>query len=173
MSHDDVHSQYIINNQSHNFSFKWFVVFTFIGIFCGWLGGIIIFILVPDKGKENPLRLMLNNFYNNGARFLHVNNTFPLKKKQIITLQPIITNFDSSPKNWIRLDLSLMCNDIPDEFFVETLHQDIMAYVRSLSINQITGPQGFQYFKEDIKELVKLRSNGFISNIILRTFIVA
>ncbi|WCM58663.1 flagellar basal body-associated FliL family protein [Candidatus Liberibacter asiaticus] len=172
MSYDDTTSQYIRGNQ-HKLFVTWCVVYTFIGIFCGWLGGIVMLFLFAGQKEEKYQKFILNNFYDNSVRSVHTGDTISLKKLQIFSLQPIITNFDSSPKDWLRLDIALICKDIPDKVFLETLHQDIMAYIRTVSIKQITGAQGFRYFKEDIEERVKLRSQGFVSSVIFRTFIIA
>ncbi|AKK19975.1 flagellar basal body-associated FliL family protein [Candidatus Liberibacter africanus] len=173
MSYNDTISRYIRSDRPDNPFIKWFIVYTFIGIFCGWLGGMVMSFLVLDQRKEKNIGFILNNPYQKDTCVLHKNDESPLKKNRIFSLQPIITNFNSSPKNWLRLDIAVICEDIPDDVFLETMHQDIMDYVHTVSLQQITGPQGFLYFKEDIKERLKLRSKGFISNVIVRTFIIA
>jgi flagellar FliL protein len=54
----------------------------------------------------------------------------------------------------------------------EDIHQDIMAYVRTVSLQQLEGPRGFQYLKDDIQERVDLRSQGRISKVMFRTFVI-
>lgn len=54
----------------------------------------------------------------------------------------------------------------------EDIHQDIMAYVRTVSLQQLEGPRGFQYLKDDIQERVDLRSQGRVSKVMFRTFVI-
>ena len=54
----------------------------------------------------------------------------------------------------------------------EDIHQDILAYVRTVSLQQIEGPRGFQYLRDDIQERVDLRSAGRVSKVMFRTFVI-
>ncbi|MNU00034.1 Flagellar basal body-associated protein FliL [compost metagenome] len=54
----------------------------------------------------------------------------------------------------------------------EDIHQDILAYLRTVSLQQIEGPRGFQYLKDDIQERVDLRSEGRVSKVMFRTFVI-
>ena len=54
----------------------------------------------------------------------------------------------------------------------EQIHQDIAAYLKTVSLQQIQGPRGFQYLKDDIEERVDLRSEGRVTNVIFRTFVI-
>ncbi|MBA5723629.1 flagellar basal body-associated FliL family protein [Candidatus Liberibacter sp.] len=151
----------------------YFFVLTAIGSICGWLGGYVILSLLPYavKTRAEPMSMHQNIGENTGSDQENM-STIPQGNKNIFSLQPIITNLNSSPKNWLRLDISLMFKKIPDMDLLETLHQDIMDYIRTISIDQITVPQGFRYLKEDIEERVNLRSKGTISKVIFRTFII-
>ncbi len=54
----------------------------------------------------------------------------------------------------------------------KTVQNDITAYLKTVSLQQIEGPRGFEYLKDDIKERVDLRSEGKISDVIVRTFVI-
>ncbi|MDQ0319158.1 flagellar FliL protein [Pararhizobium capsulatum DSM 1112] len=90
----------------------------------------------------------------------------------ILQLEPITTNLAYPTENWIRLELALLFNGPPDAPMAEQIHQDIAAYLRTVSLQQIQGPRGFQYLKDDIQERVDLRSEGRVTNIIFRTFVI-
>ena len=47
-----------------------------------------------------------------------------------------------------------------------------MAYLRTVSLQQIEGPRGFQHLREDLKERVTIRSDGRVSNLLFRTFLI-
>ena len=52
------------------------------------------------------------------------------------------------------------------------IRQDILAYLRTLSLAQIQGPSGLLHLREDLNERVKLRSKGVIQELVLETLIV-
>ena len=54
----------------------------------------------------------------------------------------------------------------------EAVHQDIMAYLRTVSLQQVEGPRGFQYLKDDLQERVDLRSEGRVSKVMFRTLVI-
>jgi flagellar FliL protein len=47
-----------------------------------------------------------------------------------------------------------------------------MSYLRTVSLQQIEGPRGFQYLRDDLRERVKLRSEGRVNDILFRTFVI-
>ncbi|WP_159946530.1 flagellar basal body-associated FliL family protein [Rhizobium sp. 18065] len=90
----------------------------------------------------------------------------------IVQLEPITTNLAYPSENWIRLELALMFNGAPDVKIAEDVHQDVMTYLRTVSLQQVEGPRGFQYLKDDIQERVDLRSEGRVSKVMFRTFVI-
>ena len=90
----------------------------------------------------------------------------------IVQLEPITTNLAYPSENWIRLQVALMFNGPTDVKIAEDIHQDILAYLRTVSLQQIEGPRGFQYLKDDIQERVDLRSEGRVSKVMFRTFVI-
>ena len=74
----------------------------------------------------------------------------------VLQLDPITTNLSYPTENWIRLELALLFKGTPDVAMAQ----------------QIQGPRGFQYLKDDIQERVDLRSEGRVTNVIFRTFVV-
>jgi flagellar protein FliL len=90
----------------------------------------------------------------------------------IVALEPITTNLAYPSENWIRLEVALMFNGPPDVQIAEAVHQDIMAYLRTVSLQQVEGPRGFQYLKDDLQERVDLRSEGRVSKVMFRTLVI-
>lgn len=90
----------------------------------------------------------------------------------VVLLEPITTNLAYPSENWIRLEVALLFNGAPDVKISEDVHQDILAYLRTVSLQQVEGPRGFQYLKEDIQERVDLRSEGRVSKVMFRTFVI-
>jgi flagellar FliL protein len=90
----------------------------------------------------------------------------------IVQLDPVISNLAYPSENWVRLEVALMFKGPTDVKMAEDIHQDIMAYIRTVSLQQIEGPRGFQYLKDDIQERVDLRSEGRVSKVMFRTFVI-
>ena len=90
----------------------------------------------------------------------------------IVQLEPITSNLAYPSENWVRLEVALLFKGQPDVKLAEDIHQDILAYIRTVSLQQIEGPRGFQYLRDDIQERVDLRSEGKVSKVIFRTFVI-
>ncbi|WEX78031.1 flagellar basal body-associated FliL family protein [Sinorhizobium numidicum] len=90
----------------------------------------------------------------------------------IVQLAPITTNLAYPSENWVRLEVALQFDGIPDVAMAEEIHQDIAAYVKTVSLQQIQGPRGFQYLRDDVQERVDLRSGGRVTKVMFRTFVI-
>jgi len=95
-----------------------------------------------------------------------------MARNNVVALEPITTNLSYPSDNWIRVEVSLVFNDLPDDELADRIHQDMLAYLRTVSLQQIEGPRGFQYLREDLRERVKLRSEGRVNDLLLRTFVI-
>ncbi|MBP1853123.1 flagellar basal body-associated FliL family protein [Rhizobium halophytocola] len=90
----------------------------------------------------------------------------------IVQLEPITTNLAYPSDNWVRLEVALLFNGKPDVAMAEDISQDIIAYMRTVSLQQVDGPRGLQYLKDDIQERVDLRSEGRVTKVMFRTFVI-
>jgi flagellar FliL protein len=90
----------------------------------------------------------------------------------VVQLEPITSNLAYPSENWVRLEVALLFNGPPDVKIAEDIHQDILAYIRTVSLQQIEGARGFEYLRDDIQERVDLRAQGRVSKIMFRTFVI-
>lgn len=90
----------------------------------------------------------------------------------VVQLEAITTNLAYPSDAWVRLEVALLFKDKPDPKVAETVHQDIMLYLRTVTLQQIEGPRGFQYLKDDLQDRAALLSEGKISKILFRTFVI-
>lgn len=90
----------------------------------------------------------------------------------LIVMQSLTTNIAYPEEKWIRMEVSLVVKETPDDELVELIHQDMLAYLRTLSLQQLQGARGFRYVREDLRERAILRSEGIVENILVRTFVV-
>ena len=68
--------------------------------------------------------------------------------------------------------MALLFKDKPDVKLAEAIHQDIAVYLRTVSLQQIEGPRGFQYLKDDLEERADMISDGKVSRLLFRTFLI-
>ncbi|WP_230533112.1 flagellar basal body-associated FliL family protein [Microvirga roseola] len=90
-------------------------------------------------------------------------------------LAPVVTNLANSENEWIRLEFSIVYKNVPGmnpDVAAAEIRQDVLAYLRTLSIAQIQGPSGLLHLREDLNERVKLRSNGEVKEITIETLVV-
>jgi flagellar FliL protein len=90
----------------------------------------------------------------------------------VVDLKPILTNLAYPSDNWVRLEVSLVFKQAVDDQLAESVHQDILAYMRTVSLQQIQGPRGFQYLRDDLKERIDMRTQGKVADLLFRTFVI-
>jgi flagellar FliL protein len=94
------------------------------------------------------------------------------EENNVVALEPITSNLAYPSDSWVRLEVALLFGDKPDEKTAEEVHQDIMAYIRTVSLQQIQSARGFEYLRQDIKERATLRTEGRVKDVMFRTFVV-
>lgn len=90
-------------------------------------------------------------------------------------LEPVVTNLAGASDVWIRLESSMIfANGVIQDpnVIAAQIRQDILGYLRTLTIAQIEGPSGLQHLREDLNERVALRSNGKVRELIIETLVV-
>ena len=90
----------------------------------------------------------------------------------LVELPPILTNIGYPSENLIRLQVALIFDGAPDPALAETVNQNMMTYLRTVSLQQLQGPRGFTYLKGDLEEIAGLRSQGRVTKVLIRTFVV-
>lgn len=88
---------------------------------------------------------------------------------------PVVTNLAGASDVWIRLESSIVfaSGALPNvDVVTAEIRQDILAYLRTLSLPQIEGASGLQHLREDLNERVALRSKGMVRELIVETLIV-
>ncbi|MGO4832410.1 flagellar basal body-associated FliL family protein [Rhizobiaceae sp. 2RAB30] len=93
-------------------------------------------------------------------------------KANIVDLAPITTNLSVPETVWIRLELSLMFDQPPqDSMLADAIQQDILAYVRTVKLMQVQGASGYQHLKSDLAERAAIRSKGLVKDVLVRTML--
>jgi flagellar FliL protein len=90
-------------------------------------------------------------------------------------IAPVVTNLAGSETDWIRLEASIVYKggfEFNPDLLAAEARQDVLAYLRTVTLAQVQGPSGLLHVREDLNERVKLRSKGVIQELVLETLVV-
>jgi flagellar FliL protein len=94
---------------------------------------------------------------------------------EVRELPPIITNLARPSNTWVRLQASIVFDNKgihkPDADATE-ITADILAYLRTLSLDQIGGASGLGHLREDLNERAAIRSDGRVREVVIQTLVV-
>jgi flagellar protein FliL len=88
-----------------------------------------------------------------------------------LLLEPMVTNLASPADVWVRLEMALVVEHPLEEEMTQSIGQDLFGYVRTLRLNQLEGPSGFLNFKADLLERAKIRSEGKVKAVLIKTLL--
>jgi flagellar FliL protein len=104
------------------------------------------------------------------AKLPRYNGDFSLTR-----LGPVIANLATPTEVWIRLETAIVYANgslqRPDVTASE-IREDILAYVRTLSLEQLQGPSALQHLREDLNERAVVRTNGKVDEVIIETLVL-
>lgn len=89
----------------------------------------------------------------------------------LVQLAPITTGLASPANVWVRLDASIVLDGPQPPELAEAVHQDLVAYLRTLKLHQIEGASGYQHLRADLQERAAIRSDGHVKNVLIRTLL--
>lgn len=95
---------------------------------------------------------------------------------KLVFLQPVMTNLAGSGSSWIRLEAAAVLSGDPPQDDIgkltAMLGEDLVAYMRTVSLAQVEGATGFQTLREDLDERVRIRSEGAVKELIIQSLVV-
>ena len=93
----------------------------------------------------------------------------------LVDLPPIITNLADPASAWVRLQAAIVVDKQtttkPDVLGAE-IADDILGFMKTLSLSQIGGASGLQHLREDLSERASIRSQGHVRELIIQTLVV-
>lgn len=90
-------------------------------------------------------------------------------------LPPIITNLAEPSDAWIRLQGAIIFDGKTTpapEADAARIAEDILAFLRTLSIDQISGASALQHLREDLNERAFISSQGRVRELVIQTLVV-
>jgi flagellar FliL protein len=91
------------------------------------------------------------------------------------SLPAIITNLAAPERAWIRLEASLvMENEQSAEAnaLAGAIVEDIVAFLRTVSLRQLQGASGYQHLREDLNDRVRMRGGGKVRDLLIQNLVV-
>jgi flagellar protein FliL len=99
----------------------------------------------------------------------------PAQPSTIVDLPPIVTNLGAPQDTWVRLEGSIIFDPktLPHpEAVAGQIGDDVLAYLRTVSLHQLEGPIGLENIRQDLNERAATRSGGKVRAFVIRTLVV-
>ena len=99
----------------------------------------------------------------------------PAQASTIVDLPPIVTNLGTPQDTWVRLEGSIIFDPktLPHpEAVAGQIGDDVLAYLRTVSLHQLEGPIGLENIRQDLNERAATRSGGKVHAFVIRTLVV-
>ena len=93
----------------------------------------------------------------------------------VVDLPPIVTNLGAPQDTWVRLEGSIIFDPktLPHpEAVAGQIGDDILAYLRTISLHQLEGPIGLENIRQDLNERAATRSGGKVRALVIKTLVV-
>lgn len=144
-----------------------------------WVGATILLTLVA-AGTGGGLGLALVDRVEDAVKSKEASAEKPVATEyagptHLKPLPPIITNLAAPEGTWIRLEGSIVFKDetlAADEALAGEITEDVLAYLRSLTLSQLEGPSGMQFLREDLAERARIRSGGRVSELVIQALVL-
>lgn len=93
----------------------------------------------------------------------------------LVDLPPIVTNLANPTDTWVRLEAAIVFEPkgLPHPDVVAAqIATDELAYLRTISVNELQGPIGLENIRQDLRDRAMVRSNGKIIDLLLKTLVL-
>jgi flagellar protein FliL len=100
--------------------------------------------------------------------------TPPPKPAEVRPLATIIANLREPAELHVRLEAVVVLEPetLDAAALAAKVGDDIVAYLRTVSLAEIEGPTGFQYFREDLRKRAVQIGGGKVKELLLQSFVV-
>ena len=131
-------------------------------IVLGWASGVYL------NDSSEPAEPAAHQVETHGAGAA---DSEPVQSRVVIPLASITTNLAAPEAIWVRLEASVVLDEPQPPELIETIHPDLLAYLRTVKLHQVEGASGFQHLKADLEERAKIRSDGHVKQFLIRTLL--
>jgi flagellar FliL protein len=99
----------------------------------------------------------------------------PVVEIGTMDLTPVVTNLAAPPDVWVRVEGAILFEGktLPHgEALAGQIAGDILAFMRTQTIQQIQGVAGLQHLRQDLNERVLTRSQGQVREFVIKSLVV-
>jgi flagellar FliL protein len=98
----------------------------------------------------------------------------PIVEMATLDVPPVVTNLAAPPDVWIRIEGSILFEGkLPHgEALVGQISSDLLAFMRTQTLQQIQGVAGLQHLRQDLNERVSTRTDGKVREYIIKSLVV-
>ncbi len=94
---------------------------------------------------------------------------------RLVELTPVITNLGDPAETWVRLQAAIVLDATEarkPELVAAEIAEDILGYLRTISLASIGGASGLRHLREDLDERARIRSGGKVRELVIRALVV-
>ena len=93
---------------------------------------------------------------------------------KVIPLPPILSNIAVPADVWVRIEAQAVFEGKDEEakVLIPKVGEDLLAYIKTVTLAQIEGPSGFQHLREDLDDRARVRSEGKIRELVIESFVI-
>jgi flagellar FliL protein len=99
-----------------------------------------------------------------------------LSKETVVPIQPLLVSSDGQKRHWIRLEGAIAFRQAPSKdeqpLLIKIIAEDMLSYLRTTPITQLESAAGFEFARDELSEIARVRSNGRASKFILKAMVI-
>jgi len=98
----------------------------------------------------------------------------PPSPVRLVELSPMIANLIEPKTAWMRVEASLVVEGEVENLpaLSAKIGEDVVAYLKTMSLTQFEGPSGFQNLREDLNDRARIRGGAVIRELVIHGVIV-
>ncbi len=93
----------------------------------------------------------------------------------LLRMKPVTTNLRKPFKSWVRLEAAVIMRQMEEkaaEEMAAVLEQDVLAYLRTLTLKDLEGPANLAFLRDDLARRASLRSKGQVKEFLIVSLVV-
>ena len=93
----------------------------------------------------------------------------------IVDLPPIVTNIASPADTWVRLEGSIVFDPTTlknPEIVAAEIAADELAFLHTVTVEELQGPVGLENIRQDLRDRALVRSQGKVTDLLLKTLVL-
>ena len=91
---------------------------------------------------------------------------------KLVELAPMVTNLAEPKNTWIRVEASLITDGEVSAALGGKVAEDIVAFLKSMTLAELDGASGFQHLREDLNDRARVRGGSQVRELVIHGVIV-